>query len=138
MSFAIGRHGNPDHRPVGGLHVWNDDDLAAQSGFSMRRHADVEIIAYVREGVITHEDSLGYRGRTGAGDVQVMSAGTGITHSEHDDEATPWMTRCPSTPMATCTAPCSPGATTWGFPCWMARVPTPCLRAEWLTSMASA
>jgi len=84
--FALGRYGNVDHRPVGVLYVLNDDELAPHSGFPPHRHADVEIITYVREGVITHEDSLGNRGRTLAGDVQVMSAGTGIEHAERNDE----------------------------------------------------
>lgn len=84
--FALGRYGNPDHGPLGILYVWNDDELAPRSGFPMHRHEDVEIVTYVREGVITHEDSLGNRGQTQAGDVQVMSAGAGIEHSERNDE----------------------------------------------------
>ena len=84
--FALGRYGNPDHGPLGILYVWNDDELAPRSGFPLHRHADVEIVTYVREGVITHEDSLGNRGKTHAGDVQVMSAGAGIEHSERNDE----------------------------------------------------
>jgi redox-sensitive bicupin YhaK (pirin superfamily) len=82
--FAIGGHGNPAHRPVGNLFVLNDDEIAAGSGFPMHYHADVEIISYVREGVVTHEDSLGNKGQTSAGDVQVMSAGTGIRHTEYN------------------------------------------------------
>jgi redox-sensitive bicupin YhaK (pirin superfamily) len=84
--FALGRYGNPGHGPLGVLYVWNDDELAPHSGFPLHRHEDVEIVTYVREGVITHEDSLGNRGRTHAGDVQVMSAGAGIEHSERNDE----------------------------------------------------
>jgi quercetin 2,3-dioxygenase len=74
----------------GSIRVWNDDMIAAQSGFPPHEHADMEIITYVRSGAITHEDSLGNRGRTGAGDVQVMSAGTGVRHAEYnrEDEAT--------------------------------------------------
>jgi quercetin 2,3-dioxygenase len=87
--FAIGSHGNPAHGPVGSLYVWNDDEIAPRSGFPLHHHANVEIITYVREGVITHEDSLGNRGRTVAGDVQVMSAGTGIRHSERNEELVP-------------------------------------------------
>jgi redox-sensitive bicupin YhaK (pirin superfamily) len=86
--FALGHYGNPDHRPVGVFYVLNDDELAPHSGFPPHRHADVEIITYVREGVITHEDNLGNRGQTRAGDVQVMSAGTGIEHSERNDQDT--------------------------------------------------
>jgi quercetin 2,3-dioxygenase len=74
----------------GAIRVWNDDIIAPQSGFPPHPHADMEIITYVRSGAITHQDSLGNTGRTVAGDVQVMSAGTGIRHSEYnlEDEAT--------------------------------------------------
>jgi redox-sensitive bicupin YhaK (pirin superfamily) len=74
----------------GRLRVWNDDTIAAKSGFPAHPHRDMEIITYVRSGAITHKDSLGNEGRTGAGDVQVMSAGTGIQHAEYniEDEAT--------------------------------------------------
>ena len=70
----------------GNLRVWNDDTIAPKTGFPPHPHRDMEIITYVREGAITHEDSLGNRGRTEAGDVQVMSAGTGIRHSEYNLE----------------------------------------------------
>ncbi|UPQ84073.1 pirin family protein [Pseudomonas knackmussii] len=73
----------------GRLRVWNDDIIAPQSGFPTHAHSDMEIITYVRKGAITHEDSLGNRGRTVAGDVQVMSAGTGIAHSEYNLEDQP-------------------------------------------------
>lgn len=74
----------------GNLRVWNDDTIEAKSGFPAHPHRDMEIITYVRTGAITHRDSLGNQGRTAAGDVQVMSAGTGITHAEYnvEDEAT--------------------------------------------------
>jgi redox-sensitive bicupin YhaK (pirin superfamily) len=70
----------------GNLRVWNDDEIAAGTGFPPHPHADMEIITYVRDGAITHEDSLGNKGRTQAGDVQVMSAGTGIRHAEYNIE----------------------------------------------------
>jgi len=70
----------------GDLRVWNDDEIAAQSGFPPHPHADMEIITYVRDGAITHKDSMGNAGRTEAGDVQVMSAGSGIRHSEYNLE----------------------------------------------------
>ena len=70
----------------GAIRVWNDDEIAPQSGFPPHPHADMEIITYVREGAITHRDSLGNEGRTGPGDVQVMSAGTGVRHAEYNLE----------------------------------------------------
>ncbi|KAB1085371.1 pirin family protein [Neorhizobium galegae] len=87
--FPIGGYGNPAHRSVGHLYVWNDDEIAPHTGFPLHPHANVEIITYVREGAITHEDDLGNKGRTKAGDIQVMSAGRGIRHSEHNDEDVP-------------------------------------------------
>lgn len=84
--FAIGPHGNPAHAALGNLYVLNDDEIAPGTGFPLHPHANVEIITYVREGAVTHRDSLGNEGRTAAGDVQVMSAGTGIKHLEKNNE----------------------------------------------------
>jgi redox-sensitive bicupin YhaK (pirin superfamily) len=70
----------------GRLRVWNDDEIESATGFPPHPHADMEIITYVRDGAITHRDSLGNTGRTEAGDVQVMSAGSGIRHSEYNLE----------------------------------------------------
>lgn len=72
------------------LRVWNDDTIQPKTGFPPHPHADMEIITYVRTGAITHQDSMGNRGRTEAGDVQVMSAGSGVTHAEYnlEDEET--------------------------------------------------
>lgn len=70
----------------GALRVWNDDEIAAGTGFPPHPHADMEIVTYVRDGAITHRDSLGNQGRTEAGDVQVMSAGSGIRHAEYNAE----------------------------------------------------
>jgi redox-sensitive bicupin YhaK (pirin superfamily) len=72
------------HSRLGALRAWNDDEIAPYSGFPPHAHANMEIITYVREGVITHQDSLGNVGQTRAGDVQVMSAGTGIRHAEYN------------------------------------------------------
>ena len=70
----------------GKLRVWNDDIIAPKSGFPPHSHEDMEIITYVRKGAITHKDSLGNTGKTEAGDVQVMTAGSGITHAEYNLE----------------------------------------------------
>ena len=88
--FSFAEYHDPARMNWGRLRVWNDDVIAPQSGFPTHPHRDMEIITYVRKGAITHEDSLGNRGRTVAGDVQVMSAGTGIAHSEYnlEDEST--------------------------------------------------
>ncbi len=84
--FSFADYHDPAHMHWGHLRVWNDDRIAPHSGFPTHPHRDMEIITYVRKGAITHEDSLGNRGRTVAGDVQVMSAGTGIAHSEYNLE----------------------------------------------------
>jgi len=84
--FSFAGYRDPDRVHWGNLRVWNDDTVAPRSGFPPHPHADMEIITYVRKGAITHKDSLGNQGRTEAGDVQVMSAGTGISHSEYNME----------------------------------------------------
>ncbi len=86
--FSFGRYIDRSRRGVGALRVWNDDEIDAGMGFEPHPHKDMEIVTYVREGAITHWDSLGNEGRTDAGDVQVMSAGEGITHSEYNLEDT--------------------------------------------------
>ena len=88
--FSFANYRDPARMGWGSIRVWNDDMIAAQSGFPPHPHSDMEIVTFVRTGAITHQDSLGNKGRTAAGDVQVMSAGTGITHAEFnvEDEAT--------------------------------------------------
>jgi redox-sensitive bicupin YhaK (pirin superfamily) len=88
--FSFANYHDPDRMAWGRIRVWNDDTIAAKSGFPPHPHRDMEIITYVRSGAITHQDSLGNKGRTAAGDVQVMSAGSGVTHAEFnlEDEAT--------------------------------------------------
>ncbi|QQS10944.1 MAG: pirin family protein [Rhodospirillales bacterium] len=85
FSFAEYRDRARDH--WGALRVWNNDRIAAGTGFPPHPHRDMEIVTYVLKGAITHEDHLGNRGRTGAGQVQVMSAGKGITHAEYNRES---------------------------------------------------
>ena len=84
--FSFAGYHDPARTNWGSLRVWNDDAIAAKSGFPAHPHSDMEIITYVREGAITHRDSMGNERRTEAGDVQVMSAGTGVTHSEFNLE----------------------------------------------------
>jgi len=96
FNFAGHRHAGRDG--WGALRVWNDDTIDPHTGFDMHPHRDMEIITYVRDGAISHRDHLGNHGRTEAGDVQVMSAGSGILHEERNRETTPtrifqiWMT----------------------------------------------
>ncbi|KRB80812.1 pirin [Sphingomonas sp. Root710] len=84
--FSFADYRDPARVHWGALRVWNDDAIAPHTGFAPHPHNDMEIITYVRSGAITHRDSLGNEGRTEAGDVQVMSAGTGIVHSEKNEE----------------------------------------------------
>jgi redox-sensitive bicupin YhaK (pirin superfamily) len=87
--FSFGDYRDPARAGIGPLLVWNDDTIQPGRGFDRHGHRDMEIITYVREGAISHEDDLGNRGRTVAGDVQVMSAGSGIRHAEFNLEAGP-------------------------------------------------
>ncbi len=102
--FSFGQYNDHARMGLGGLRVWNDDEIAPGKGFDPHAHREMEIITYVREGAITHQDSLGNKGRTEAGDVQVMHAGTGIVHGEYNMEDTParifqiWI--MPDTPRA--------------------------------------
>jgi redox-sensitive bicupin YhaK (pirin superfamily) len=85
--FSFADYFDPRRVHWGALRVWNDDEIKSHSGFPAHPHANMEIITYVREGAITHKDSMGNEGRTGAGDVQVMSAGSGVRHSEYNLES---------------------------------------------------
>jgi quercetin 2,3-dioxygenase len=84
--FSFADYRDPDRMNWGSIRVWNDDAIAPHTGFAPHPHQDMEIITYVRSGAITHEDSMGNIGRTEAGDVQVMGAGSGIRHSEFNKE----------------------------------------------------
>jgi redox-sensitive bicupin YhaK (pirin superfamily) len=87
--FSFGHYHDPARMGLGRLRVWNDDEVAPGTGFDPHPHRDMEIITYIREGAITHRDNLGNEGRTEAGDVQVMHAGTGIVHAEYNLEKVP-------------------------------------------------
>jgi redox-sensitive bicupin YhaK (pirin superfamily) len=87
--FAVDSQGNPAHTPLGSLVVWNDDEIAPHSGFPMHAHRDMEIFTYVREGVLHHQDNTGGGGEIRAGNVQAMSAGRGIRHSEYNNGNAP-------------------------------------------------
>ncbi len=85
--FSFANYYDPARMGWGAIRVWNDDQIAPQTGFPPHGHASMEIITYVRTGAISHRDSLGNEGRTPAGDVQVMSAGSGIQHAEYNLES---------------------------------------------------
>ena len=82
--FSFANYHDPGRMNWGALRVWNDDTIQPQTGFPTHPHRNMEIITYVRKGAITHKDNLGNIGRTEAGDVQVMSAGSGVAHSEYN------------------------------------------------------
>lgn len=88
--FSFASYHDPKRKRFGTLRVINDDVVAPGKGFGAHPHDNMEIITYVRQGAITHKDNMGNEGRTGAGDVQVMSAGSGVFHAEHnlEDEET--------------------------------------------------
>lgn len=87
--FSFANYYDPARMNWGAIRVWNDDTVAPQNGFPPHPHRDMEIVTYVRSGAITHQDSMGNTGRTGAGDVQVMSAGSGVRHAEYNLEDEP-------------------------------------------------
>ena len=117
--FCSGARDDPSRSGWGCMRVWNDEEIAPNAGFALQAHANIEIITYVREGAITHKDSLGNEGRIEAGSVQVVSAGIGIRHAEFNCEQAPaklfqiWIT--PSS---------SGGSPAWGAqPCRAASAP---------------
>lgn len=85
--FSFADYHNPSRMGFGNLRVINDDIIQPGTGFPTHAHRDMEIITYVTQGAISHKDSQGNEGRTEAGDVQVMTAGSGIHHSEYNHEA---------------------------------------------------
>ena len=88
--FNFANYYNPSIKPKAPLLVWNDDTIKPNTGFPMHSHQNMEIITYIRKGSIAHEDNIGNKGEIQKGEIQIMSAGSGITHSEfnYGDEDT--------------------------------------------------
>ncbi|RPA57736.1 pirin family protein [Shewanella frigidimarina] len=87
-SFSFGSYYDPQHMGFSALRVINDDSVSPSAGFATHGHRDMEIISYVLEGSIAHKDSEGNVEVLPAGEFQLMSAGSGITHSEYNASAT--------------------------------------------------
>ena len=87
--FPVDGRQDPKHTPVKSLYVWNDDTFAPRHGFPLHYHQNVEIITYVRRGAVTHTDTLGNSYEIAAGDIQVMSTGSGLRHAEFNQGPEP-------------------------------------------------
>ena len=82
--FSCAVQDDPSPSVWGSMRVWNDEEIAPNAGFALQVHANIEIIPYVRQGTVTHKVSLLNEGRIAAGNVQIVSAGTGIRHAVED------------------------------------------------------
>jgi redox-sensitive bicupin YhaK (pirin superfamily) len=87
-SFSFGRYYNPKFIDFGKLKVINEDVIAPMSGFPSHSHNNMEILTYVTKGTLTHKDSLGNTSNIVPGEIQIMSAGQGIKHSEYNNSTT--------------------------------------------------
>ena len=87
-SFSFGNYHDPKHMGISALRVINDDTVTPGAGFDTHRHQDMEIVSYVTKGALIHTDSEGNEHVIPAGDIQIMSAGSGIMHSEYNHSKT--------------------------------------------------
>ena len=87
-TFSFGSYYDPEFIQFGTIRVINQDIVAPDSGFGMHKHKDMEIFTYILSGVLEHKDSMGNKEQIKAGEVQIMSAGTGVMHSEYNPSKT--------------------------------------------------
>jgi redox-sensitive bicupin YhaK (pirin superfamily) len=111
--FVCGGQDDPSLGGWGCMRVWNDEEIAPDAGFALEKHSNIEIVTYVCEGAVTHRDGFGTEGRIEAGNVQVLSAGTGIRYGEYNLE------QASARIFRIWIAPATPGgAPAWGIhPC---------------------